>query len=141
MHALAAALARLAAAVAMVVVTATCDGANVLGPVGVERLELQWLSDTLLFVESRVAPVVRITSNGTPVAESRVTFASDNPDIVAVSAGGDSIHARRLGTTDVTIRLLGSLFPEEGESWRRTLRVALKDLQLDRSLVGLTSVG
>ncbi len=135
------ALKRLAAAAAMVAVTATCDGANVLGPVGAERLELQWLSDTLLFVESRVAPVVVITSDGTPVTHSRLIFSSDNPDIIAVSTGGDSIHARRLGTADVTIRVLGSLFPEEGESWRRTLRVALKDLQLDRSVVGLTSVG
>ena len=140
-HALATGLTRLSAAIAIVGATATCDGANVLGPVGVERLELQWLSDTLLFVESRVAPVVRITSGGTPVQESRVIFTSDNPEIVAVSASGDSIHARRLGTTEMTIRVLGSLFPEEGESWRRTLQVVLKDLQLDRSVVGLTSVG
>ena len=140
-HALATGLTRLSAAMAIVAATATCDGANVLGPVGVERLELQWLSDTLLFVESRVAPVVRITSGGTPVQESRVIFTSDNPEIVAVSASGDSIHARRLGTTAMTIRVLGSLFPEEGESWRRTLQVVLKDLQLDRSAVDLTSVG
>ncbi len=140
-HGLATALARLATAIAIIATTATCDGANVLGPVGVKELELDWLSDTLLFVESRVAPVIRITSGGAPVAESRVILSSDNPDILAVSTAGDSIHARRLGTTDVTIRVLGSLFPEEGESWRRTLRVVLKDLQLDRSVVGLTSVG
>ncbi len=141
MHALATALARFSAAMATVAATATCDGANVLGPVGVNELELEWLSDTLLFVESRVAPVLRITSGGAAVSDSRVIFTSDNPEIVAVSPAGDSIHARRLGTTEMTIRVLGSLFPEEGESWRRTLRVVLKDLQLDRSLVGLTSVG
>ncbi|HJR64973.1 MAG TPA: Ig-like domain-containing protein [Gemmatimonadaceae bacterium] len=141
MHALGTALARLTAAMATVAATATCDGANVLGPVGVEQLELEWLSDTLLFVESRVAPVVRITSSGAPVTGSRVTFASGNPEIVVVSSSGDSIHARRLGSADVTIRVLGSLFPEDGKSWRRTLRVVLKDLQLDRSVVGLTSVG
>jgi hypothetical protein len=140
-HALATALARLTAAIALIAVTATCDGANVLGPVGVQPLELQWLSDTLLLVESRVAPVVRITSGGAPVTDSPVSFSSENPDIVAVSTGGDSIHARRLGTADVTIRIRGSLFPEEGESWRRTLRVVLKDLQLDRSMIALTSVG
>src|SRR5688500_15551343 len=138
---LASALARAAAATAIVTATATCDGANVLGPVGVERLELQWLSDTLLFVESRIAPVIRITSGGASVAEARVVFSSDNPEIIAVSSTGDSIHARRLGTAEVTVRLLGSLFPEEGESWRRPLRVVLKDLQLDRALVALTSVG
>lgn len=135
------ALARLSLAMATVAATATCEGANVLGPVGVERLELEWLSDTLLVVESRVAPVVRITSGGAPVTDSRVIFTSDNPEIVAVSPAGDSIHARRLGTTEMTVRVLGSLFPEEGESWRRTLSVVLKDLQLDRSVVGLTSVG
>jgi hypothetical protein len=140
-HALATALARFSAAMATVAATATCDGANVLGPVGVDHLELEWLSDTLLFVESRVAPIVRITSGGAAVSDSRVIFTSDNPEIVAVSTAGDSIHARRLGTTAMTIRVLGSLFPEDGESWRRTLRVVLKDLQLDRSLVGLTSVG
>ena len=140
-HALATALARVAAAVAIIMTTATCDGANVLGPVGVQRLELQWLSDTMLLVESHVAPVVRITSSGAPVTDSRVVFSSDNPEIIAVSTQGDSIHARRLGTADVTIRVLGSLFPEDGESWHRTLRVVLKDLQLDRSTIGLTSVG
>ena len=140
-HALATALARVAAAVAVIMTTATCDGANVLGPVGVQRLELQWLSDTMLLVESHVVPVVRITSAGASVTDSRVVFSSDNPDIIAVSTQGDSIHARRLGTADVTIRVLGSLFPEQGESWRRTLRVVLKDLLLDRSTIDLTSVG
>ena len=140
-HGLATALARLAGSLAIIVATATCDGANVLGPVGVEQLELEWLSDTLLLVEGHVAPVIRITSGGAPVTESRAIFASDNPDILAVSIAGDSLHARRLGTTEVTIRVLGSLFPEEGASWRRTLHVVLKDLQLDRSVVGLTSVG
>ena len=141
MHALATAPARLATAVALIAATATCDGANVLGPVGVDELELEWVSDTLLVVESRVAPVIRITSGGVPVSESRAILSSANPEILAISAAGDSIHARRLGTTEVTVRVLGSLFPEEGESWQRTLRVVLKDLQLDRSLVGLTSVG
>lgn len=141
MHALATAFARLVGAVAIIAATATCDGANVLGPVGVETLDLEWLSDTVLVVESRVAPVIRITNGGTVVAGSRVTFSSDNPDIVAVSSSRDSIHARRLGTAEVTVRMLGSLFPESGESWRRTLRVVLKDLQLDRSTVDLTSVG
>lgn len=140
-HGLATALARLATGTAIIAGTATCDGANVLGPVGVSELELEWLSDTLLFIESRVAPVIRITSGGVPVTESRVILSSENPDILAVSTAGDSIHARRLGTTNVTIRVLGSLFPEDGESWRRTLRVVLKDLRLDRSVVGLTSVG
>jgi hypothetical protein len=135
------ALVRLSAALSIVAATATCDGANVLGPVGVERLELEWLSDTLLFIESKVVPVVRITSDGAPVSDSRVVFTSDNPDIVAVSTAGDSIHARRLGATEMTIRVLGSLFPEQGASWSRTLRVVLKDLRLDRSVVGLTSVG
>ena len=141
MHALATASARLGVAVAIIAATATCDGANVLGPVGVDELQLEWVSDTLLIVESRVAPVIRITSGGTPVTESRVILSSANPEVLWISATGDSIHARRLGTTDVTIRVLSSLFPEEGETWRRTLRVVLKDLQLDRSLVGLTSVG
>ncbi|HJU66739.1 MAG TPA: Ig-like domain-containing protein [Gemmatimonadaceae bacterium] len=140
-HGLATALARLVAALAIIATTATCDGANVLGPVGVADLELEWLSDTLLFVESRVAPVIRVTSSGAPVAEPRVILSSENPEILAVSTAGDSLHARRLGTTEVTIRVLGSLFPEEGESWRRTLRVVLKDLQLDRPAVALTSVG
>ena len=140
-HALATALARVAAATAIMMATATCDGANVLGPVGVERLELQWLSDTMLLVESHVAPVVRVTSAGASVTDARVVFSSDNPDIIAVSARGDSIHARRLGTANVTVRVLGSLFPEDGEAWQRPLRVVLKDLQLDRSTVDLTSVG
>lgn len=135
------ALARLSMAMATVAATATCDGANVLGPVGVERLELEWLSDTVLVIESKLAPVVRITSGGASVSDSRVRFTSDNPEIVAVSPAGDSIHARRLGTTGMTVRVLGSLFPEKGESWRRTLSVVLKDLQLDRSVVDLTSVG
>src|SRR5687767_4701624 len=140
-HALATALGRLTAALAIIAATATCEGANVLGPVGVDPLELQWLSDTLLLVESRVAPVIRITSGGVSLTDSRVIFSSENPEIVTISATGDSIHARRLGSADVTIRVLGSLFPEQGESWRRTLRVVLKDLQLDRSTVALTSVG
>src|SRR5688572_3666331 len=140
-HALAAALGRLTGALAIIAATATCEGGNVLGPGGVAPLELQWLSDTLLLVESRVAPSVRITSGGVSLTDSRVIFSSENPEIVTISATGDSIHARRLGTADVTIRVLGSLFPEQGESWRRTLRVVLKDLQLDRSTVALTSVG
>ena len=140
-HALARALVRVVAATALITATVTCDGANVFGPVGVQRLELEWLSDTLLLVESRVVPVVRITGAGTSASDTRVVFSSDNPDIIAVSTGGDSIHARRLGTADVTVRVRGSLFPEDGEAWHRPLRVVLKDLQLDRSSVGLTSVG
>ena len=135
------AFARIVGAVAIIAATVTCDGANVFGPVGVERLELEWLTDTLLVVESRVAPAVRITKSGGVVTGSRVTFSSGNPDIIAVSTSGDSIHARRLGTADVTIRMLGSLLPEAGESWQRTLRVVLKDLQLDRTTIDLTSVG
>jgi uncharacterized protein YjdB len=141
LHALAPVFARVVSAAAIIAVTATCDGANVFGPVGVEPLELEWLSDTLVIVESHVAPVVRVTKSGGLVNGARVTFSSGNPDIIAVSLGGDSIHARRLGSADVTVRMRGSLFPEDGESWRRTLRVVLKDLQLDRAVVALTSVG
>ena len=140
-HALGAAFARVAVAVTTIVVTATCDGANVLGPVGVEPLELEWLSDTLLLVEGRVQPVVRVLKGGAVISGGRVIYSTSNPDIVAVSSGGDSLHARRLGAAEVTIRMLGSLFPEEGEAWRRSVRVVLKDLQLDRSTVDLTSVG
>jgi hypothetical protein len=136
-----AAFARLFGAVAIIAAAATCDAANVFGPVGADALSFEWLSDTVLFVESRVVPVVRIVKDGAPVAGARVTISSDNPDIVYVLASGDSLHARRLGTTDVTIRTVGSLFPETGETWRRTLHIVLKDLQLDRTNVSLTSVG
>jgi len=141
LHRLGAAFARIAVAVTTIVATATCDGANVLGPVGVDPLQLEWLSDTLLLVEGRVQPVVRIVKDGAVVTGARVAYSTSNPDIVAVSSGGDSLHAKRLGTADLTIRVLGSLFPEEGESWQRSVRVVLKDLQLDRSAVNLTSVG
>jgi hypothetical protein len=136
-----AALARLFAAAGIIAASATCDAANVFGPVGPDALDFEWLSDTLLFVESRVVPVVRITKDGAAVPGARVTISSENPDIVDVIASGDSIHARRLGTTDVTVRMVGSLLPEDGQTWRRTLHIVLKDLQLDRTSVSLTSVG
>ena len=119
----------------------TCDGTNVLGPVGVESLELQWLSDTLLIVESHVVPVIRITRNGSPVDAPRLSYITDNPEVADISPSGDSIYARRIGAAVVTVRMIGSLFPEGGESWERPVRVVLKELQLDRAAIALTSVG
>lgn len=135
------ALRRLTSATLLVAATATCDGANVLGPVGANAVEFEWLSDTLLFVEGRAAPVIRVVKDGVALEAPRLLLISGNPDIVATTAGGDSLHARRLGSTDVTVRLLGSLLPEAGVTWTRSVHVILKEFGLDRSLVAFTSVG
>ncbi|MDQ4079912.1 MAG: Ig-like domain-containing protein, partial [Gemmatimonadota bacterium] len=141
MHAFANVIARATVGLSLIAGLVTCDGANVLGPVGVESLELEWLSDTLLIVESRVVPVIRITKHGSPVEAPRLIYTTDNPEVAEVSSNGDSIYARRIGTAVMTVRMTGSLFPESGQAWQRPVRVVLKELRLDRVAIALTSVG
>lgn len=118
----------------------TCDGANVLGPVGPSDLQLVWLSDSLLPIGSVVQPTLRVERNGEPVADPRLVLRSADPRIIVVN-GADSLSATGLGDVAVSIEMRSSLLPDDGARWTRTLRVVLQDLVLDRASVSLGSVG
>ncbi|HEX2718564.1 MAG TPA: right-handed parallel beta-helix repeat-containing protein [Gemmatimonadaceae bacterium] len=128
-------------AVAVVIGLLSCHVADVMAPVGSERLVVSFVGDSVLVAGTRVAPRVRVTDGGEAVTVPRIRLVSADTSIVGVTAGGDSLLPRRLGTAAITAFVESSLLPSAPPAVTRTAIVVPKTLTLTPGAAQLTAIG
>ncbi len=127
--------------VAVALALLSCHVADVMAPAGTERLVVSFEGESLLVAGTRVAPRIRITDGRSPVAVPRVRLVSADTTIIGVSAGGDSLLPRRLGSTLITAFVESSLLPSAPPSATRLTGVVPKTFVLQPGAVQLVAIG
>ena len=121
--------------------SATCDASSVLGPAKVEDITLRFIGDSSLIVGGSLAPRVDVLVGGTAMTAPRLRYLSSDSTVVAVSAQGDSLVARRIGSAVITAILEGSMLPKHPPSVTQRIHVIVGGLSADRPQLTLTSLG
>src|SRR5713226_6751511 len=77
--------------------TGSCGLADVFRPAGLKNVAVRYVSDTVLTVGQRLAPVVAVEADGIPVPRPRLLFSSSDVAVLALTAIGDTLVACRTG--------------------------------------------
>jgi len=88
-----------------------------------EPVVVTYLGDTVLTRGTTVAAVIAVTVNGVPLPNPRFVLSSSDTTIVAVSAGGDSLAALRVGPDTLTVRVESSILTDSMPTLSQALRV------------------
>src|SRR6202795_528330 len=91
----------------------------------VEPVLVTYLGDTVLTRGTRVPAVIAVTVNGAPLPNTQLVLSSSDPTIFAVTAGGDSLAALKVGTATlaVRVRVESSILTDSLPTLSRSLRV------------------
>ena len=89
----------------------------------VEPVVLTYVGDTVLIRGTSVAADIAVAVNGVPLPHPRFVLSSSDPTVVAVSAGGDSLAALRVGPDTLTVRLESSILTDSLPTLSQALRV------------------
>ena len=73
-------------------------------------------SDSVLVVNDTVPLVVTVIAGGVPQAHPNLIAFTDNPIVVGVTAGDDSLIARRTGTVNLNLRFQSTLRPSPADT-------------------------
>lgn len=119
----------------------TCHVSDVTGPATVRDIQLAISGDSVVVMGAQALAVVRATSAGKPVTRPRIQLVSSDTMILAVSADGDSVVGRALGTATLTAQLQNSLFPDPPPSTSRIVRVVPRHLAIVPASVQFQSLG
>ncbi len=125
----------------LVLILSTCDMANVLSTPKQRKVVLSLQSDSTLVQASSTKPAVQVTIDGAPMLDPQVRLVSSDTTVIAISAGGDSLIARKLGRAIITASLEGTLLPTPLPFASDTIYVVPKEFTLDRATATLTAIG
>jgi hypothetical protein len=89
----------------------------------VEPVVVAYAGDTVLIRGTAVAAVITVTANGKPLPHPRLVLSSSDPAIFAVTAGGDSLAALKVGPATLTVRLESSILTDSMPTLSQALRV------------------
>ncbi|HEX2779771.1 MAG TPA: hypothetical protein VHM30_09750, partial [Gemmatimonadaceae bacterium] len=110
-------------------------------PIGPPNVRVAFTGDSQMVAGTRALPSVTVTSGAAPVIAPRLRFTSADTAIVAISRGGDSLVARRLGSAKITVSVENSLFPDTPPSATRTVIVVPKSFSVVPGLLQLVAIG
>ena len=89
----------------------------------VEPVVLTYLGDTTPARGTTIPVVIGVSAQGVPVSNPRLALSSSDTTILAVTAGGDSLAARRQGRATLTVRLESSVLTDSLPTLTQPLRV------------------
>jgi hypothetical protein len=89
----------------------------------VEPVVVTFVGDTELVRGTTVAVVIAVTVRGVPLPHPRLVLSSSDPTVVAVSTGGDSLSALRVGPDTLTVRVESSILTDSLPTLAQPLRV------------------
>jgi hypothetical protein len=89
----------------------------------VEPVVLTYVGDSVLRKGTTVAAVIAVTVNGAPLPNPRLVLRSSDPATLAVTAGGDSLAALKVGPATLTVRVESSILTDSMPTLSRALRV------------------
>ncbi|NUO64951.1 MAG: hypothetical protein HOQ34_15380 [Gemmatimonadaceae bacterium] len=119
----------------------SCHVTDVTAPIGAPNVRLSFSGDSQMIAGTRELPLVTVSSGATALAGQRVRFGSSDTNVVAISRGGDSLVALRLGRATITAWVENSLFPDSPPSATRTIVVVPKAFSIVPGLLQLVSLG
>ena len=90
-------------------VAGACGLADVFRPAGLNDVVVTYCGDTVLAVGAREVAVVVVKANGATIRNPRVTLASSDTAVLALTPTGDTLVARTLGHVLLTITLVSSM--------------------------------
>ena len=114
---------RLALAVVTGAVALTCGFADVFRAAGSEPVTITYVGDTILHRDSTVPFSVVVETNGGPLPAPRLRLTSSDTSIFDLTAGRDSLWAKRNGTATLTIRVESSILTDSAPTLVQSLRV------------------
>jgi hypothetical protein len=100
-----------------------CGFADVFRPAGLELVTVVYVGDTVLHRDSTVPFSVVVAARGTPLDRPRLTMASSDTSIFDLTAGQDSLWAKRNGTATLTIRVESSILTDSAPTLAQLLKV------------------
>jgi hypothetical protein len=131
---------RIAGALAITAICATCDASSLVAPAGVEEIVLSFAGDTVLSVGRLIVPEVEVTVDGRPLIDPRLSYTSSNPSVVEITPGGQ-LYLRRLGTASVSVTLRSSLMPASPPTASWNLHVVAESLSVSTSALSFSALG
>ncbi len=114
---------RLALAVVMGAAALACGFADVFRPAGSEPVTITYVGDTILHRDSTVPFRVVVEAGGDPLPAPRLRMTSSDTSILDLTAGQDSLWAKRNGTATLTIRVESSIVTDSAPTLAQLLKV------------------
>ena len=114
---------RLALAVVMGAAALACGFADVFRAAGPEAVTITYVGDTIIRRDSTVPFSVVVEAKGGPVPAPRLSLTSSDTSIFDLTAGQDSIWAKRNGTATLTIRVESSILTDSAPTLAQSLKV------------------
>ncbi len=114
---------RLALGVVTGAVALACGFADVFRPAGPEAVTITYVGDTILHRDSTVPFSVVVEAKGGPVSAPRLSLTSSDTSIFDLTAGQDSVWAKRNGTATLTIRVESSILTDSAPTLAQSLKV------------------
>lgn len=118
-------------------VLATCD--TVTGPRN-RPIVLRYAGDTAVIAGTAFTPEVVVTVGGAPYPNPRIVYHSSDTTILALSAHGDSLRAKQLGTVTLTMQLVSSVLSSAPPTLKKTFIVQPKSVSFGVTTVTLGSL-
>jgi hypothetical protein len=100
-----------------------CGFADVFRSSGVERVTITYTGDSVLHRDSTVPFGVVVTAGGTELERPHLAFTSSDTDVFVLTAGLDSLFAKKVGSATLTIRLESSLSSDSAPTLAQRLKV------------------
>jgi uncharacterized protein YjdB len=132
---------RSAAALLAVGVSLTCDATTALAPARTERVTVTYTGETMVAVGRAVPLAVTVEHDGTPMAAPRLRVTSSDTNVLAISARGDSLVARRRGRATITAAVESALLAPGAAVATRDIQVTVGQLQVSPSSRAFTALG
>jgi len=100
-----------------------CGFADVFRPAGPEPVTITYVGDTILHRDSTVPFSILVEAGGGPLPAPHLRVTSSDTTIFDVTAGQDSLWAKRNGTATLTIRVESSIFSDSAPTLAQLLKV------------------
>jgi hypothetical protein len=100
-----------------------CGLADVFRSSGVESVMITYTGDTVLHRDSTVPFGVVVTAGGTDLQGPHLDFASSDTNVFVITAGRDSLFAKKVGSATLTIRLESSIVSDSAPTLVQALKV------------------
>ena len=114
---------RLTLAVVMGAATLACGFADVFRPAGPAAVTITYVGDSILHRDSTVPFRVVVDAGGGELPAPRLRVTSSDTSIFDLTAGQDSLWAKRIGTATLTIQVESSILTGSAPTLAQSLKV------------------
>jgi len=114
---------RLALAGVMGAAALACGFADVFRAAGPEAVIITYVGDTILHRDSTVPFRVVVEAGGGEVPAPRLRVTSSDTSVFDLTAGQDSLWAKRIGSATLTIRVESSIITDSAPTLAQSLKV------------------